>query len=373
MKRILIVLFLSLLFFPRFSFAWGSKGHALIAEVAFKYLDPQTRTHVMGYLGGMSIQQAANWMDEVRSDPAYNYMKPYHYADFEKGEPATAVQGENVVGVLLSTLQDLNHSPTLSQDEIKIRLLYLLHLVGDIHQPLHVGYPDDKGGNLFQVSFLGRGTNLHKVWDTEIIDYDHMSLTDVLGSQALSPARLKQIQQINIVAWANESRSYLGKVYSVQGHKIGLNYIRMATPIIERQLLFAGVRLAGVLEKYFRNVAAPAVPASRPHSLQADTTVPTVPISEAQNYEGKEVKICTRVYGTKFLSSSGRKPTFLDLGAPYPDSPLTIVIWGDDRGNFPNPPETYYRDKDICVTGRILIYKGKPEIIVRDPHQIIVK
>ena len=372
MKRIITLFFLFFFTLPFQVFAWGAKGHALIAEVAFKYLDHQTKEHVLSYLGGMTIQEASDWMDEVRSDPAYNYMKPYHYADFEKGEPATALMGNNLMGVLASTLQDLSHIDQLTREEIKTRLLYLFHLVGDIHQPLHVGYPEDKGGNLYQVSFFGNGTNLHRIWDTEIIDYEHTTLGDVLGSEKLSPGQIQKIQQINIVAWASGSRSFLKEVYDIHGHKVGEPYVREVYPIIKRQLLYAGIRLAGVLEKYMENVKIIRESATAPSSRQ-DTAITTIDVQKAGDYAGKMVRVCARVYGTKFLSSSGRQPTFLDLGADYPNSPLTIVIWGDDRQNFKNPPEQFYKGKMICVTGKVVIYRNKPEIIVSGEDQIVVQ
>ena len=247
-----VIIFISAFIRPVESFAWGANGHAIIAEIAFRYMDEATRKNVLKYLKGMTFDDAANWMDYVRSDHSYDYMKPYHYQDFEKGEAANLVSGNNIMGVLDSTLEDLNRMSKLSYEEIRIRILYLFHLIGDLHQPLHVGYPEDKGGNLFQVSFFGTGSNLHKVWDAEIIDYKTISLDDCLRVNTYSSQELDGIQKINIVAWANESRSYLDLVYALNNHKMNEQYINSAVPIIEKQLLNAGIRLAAILEKYFR-------------------------------------------------------------------------------------------------------------------------
>jgi hypothetical protein len=250
MFKFLLSLFI-LLAVSQQGFCWGVDGHRIIAEIAFKYLNNRTRNNILSFLDGMSIEDASNWMDDVRGDYAYNYTKPYHYADFEKGQPATKINGNNIIGVLDSTFVELDNIKKLSRTEIKIRLLYLFHLIGDLHHPLHVGYAEDRGGNTYQVSFFGHGSNLHKCWDTEIINYKNISLQDVLSANTLTPQHIKSIQHINLVVWANESRSLLDRVYSIQGHKISEEYINSAYPVIEKQLLYAGLRLAAVLEKYF--------------------------------------------------------------------------------------------------------------------------
>lgn len=94
---------------------------------------------------------------------------------------------------------------------------------------------------------------------------------------------------------------------------------------------------------------------------------------EATKHEGDSVKICTKIYGTRFLEGSNRQPTFLNGGAKYPDSPITFVIFGESRPAFKNKPEEFYMDKQVCVTGRIVMYKGKPEIILTSEAQITVQ
>lgn len=98
-----------------------------------------------------------------------------------------------------------------------------------------------------------------------------------------------------------------------------------------------------------------------------------IKIEDAAKHEGDSVTICTRIFGAKYFEGSNRSPTLLNAGAKYPDALLTIVIFGDSRAAFKNKPEEYYPDKNICVTGRIVIYKGKPEIIVSAEKDIVVK
>lgn len=96
-------------------------------------------------------------------------------------------------------------------------------------------------------------------------------------------------------------------------------------------------------------------------------------IDSLENHVGEKITVCNKVYGTKFLNQANKQPTFLNIGAAYPDNPLTVVIFGDDRKNFKEPPEVMYDEKEICVTGEIKEFKGKREIIVDSPDEIVIK
>jgi hypothetical protein len=98
-----------------------------------------------------------------------------------------------------------------------------------------------------------------------------------------------------------------------------------------------------------------------------------IPIDSLSRHIGDSVTVCTKIYGSIYLERSKGAPTFLNAGAAYPNSLLTIVIWGDMREKFKNPPEVFYKDKDVCITGKIILYKEKPEIVVFDEKQIVVK
>ncbi len=233
------------------SFAWGHKGHTLVAETAFHYLDAKTKANVMKYLDGMTLAQAANWMDAIKSDKSKNFMKPWHYINLEKGAK-TMPEGDNIVTMLNKTIKELGQKQNLNDEEIKTKLLILFHLVGDLHQPLHVGYPEDKGGNKIQVNFYGKGTNLHSIWDTEIIENQNLSLQDILRMNTYSSERLSEIREINVFKWTGESRAHLKNAYAFKGNRLDVDYIHQNTPIVKTQLLNAGLRLAAVLEQCFK-------------------------------------------------------------------------------------------------------------------------
>jgi hypothetical protein len=251
-KLITVALALMLLANPYQSFAWGHKGHAIVAEVAFQYMSPTAKANVMKLLDGMSIEDAANWMDAIKSDHANDYMKPYHYIDIEKGGKEMPA-GENIVTTLQKTLKDLDNINALSKEEVKLRLLFLMHLIGDLHQPLHIGYPGDKGGNDVQLSFFGRGSNLHAVWDTEIIEYKGINVADVLKTNTYTLEQLATVKKIDVIGWAGQTRSHLKDAYKLPSAKVSDQYIDANATVIEAQLLNAGIRLGAVLDHYFKD------------------------------------------------------------------------------------------------------------------------
>jgi micrococcal nuclease len=165
----------------------------------------------------------------------------------------------------------------------------------------------------------------------------------------------------------NESRSNLATIYTFDANKIDAVYADGNKILIEKQILLAGLRLAAVLQHNFNHLNR------TPVFTKENTIIPTISIDSIAAYENKMVKVCTKVYGTKFLSDSKGQPTFLNAGAAFPNALLTILIWGNNREHFKNHPEKYYDQKNICVTGNIIMYKGKPEIVVSKEEEIEVQ
>lgn len=250
-SSIFITIILALMLSPFKTVAWGKKGHALVAEVALSYLDENTKKIVLQYLDGTTIEDAANWMDNIKSDHSYDYMKPYHYANFEKGENVVETSGDNIIYQLDQTIKELQNKKNLSKDEIKTKIQIIFHLIGDLHQPLHVGYGIDKGGNRIQINYNDKGTNLHSFWDSGIIESKKITLQDCLNSNKFSKKEIEKLQEINIINWSVESRLLLDKIYNTNGNKIAEEYVNSNTPLIETQILKAGIRLAAVLKQAF--------------------------------------------------------------------------------------------------------------------------
>jgi hypothetical protein len=257
MKNLFIPI-ICLFLIPFKSLAWGKTGHHIVAEIAKAHLEPGVLDSVQKYLGDMSFEDAATWMDDVRKDTSYNYMKPWHYVNVEKDKTYVYNQedpkaSDNVIERIKIAIGELNTRNTSHRNKTNFNLKLLFHLIGDLHQPLHAGYGVDKGGNDIRVKFLDKNANLHWVWDSEIIDAKKITFETVEAKyKKLSKKQLKKIQEIDVVKWMQESRAYLPKVYKFKDGKLDQKYTDKNAPIIEDQLLKGGLRLAAVLNAAFR-------------------------------------------------------------------------------------------------------------------------
>jgi hypothetical protein len=234
-------------------FAWGKQGHQMVAEVAFNYLDAATKAKVLKALNKYNIEQAATWMDDMRGDASLNYMKSWHFVNIDKGG-TYKTSGSDAAFQLNRVITALMHKSTLPADTIQRDLLILFHLIGDLHQPLHVGYGGDLGGNKTIVSFPGTPQdNLHHVWDGDIIYNKHIALADCIkANNGYTPAQISTIQKVDVMAWLAQSRAYLTNIYAFQNGTITQAYADQNAAIIEKQIGTAGLRLAGVLKAAFK-------------------------------------------------------------------------------------------------------------------------
>ncbi len=249
-----VLLLLIFSFCNKKSYAWGKTGHELVAEIAFHFLDDSTKALVKGYLGNLSIEEAANWMDDSRSNSYYEYMRTWHYLDIDKGSQYTPSSERNILTVLHSAIVELRQYKTIKRKDVKRDLLLIFHLIGDLHQPLHTGYSIDKGGNTIQINSQYVSGNLHSVWDTQIIEYKNIKLDTCLEFyKTLDSPAVAGSAKINELNWMYESRSYLDTVYSFHDNFLDNNYIDNNTVVIKRQLVMAGLRLAAVLRDAFKN------------------------------------------------------------------------------------------------------------------------
>ncbi len=235
------------------AFGWGKKGHTMVVQIAYGLLDSATKNTIHELIDHMSAEQAGSWMDEVRSDRRYDYMKPWHYVNVEKGETYQTGSTPNVLNQIDSAISRLEHRDRMSHEEVKKNILVLFHLIGDMHQPLHVGYGTDKGGNSVQVKYLNKETNLHWVWDSEIIESEHITLNDCLKRYNDLPKPM--IERLQIIApekWMNQPRSLLSAVYNFQDATIDQEYADRNKTVIEDEIAIAGIRLAAVLNHLFK-------------------------------------------------------------------------------------------------------------------------
>jgi hypothetical protein len=149
-------------------------------------------------------------------------------------------------------LSQLRQKGPRDKDETALLLRILFHLVGDIHQPLHVGYGEDKGGNTIDVDFLGKSTNLHHVWDSDIIDVSGITLNGCLKlANSLPKKEVQALQKVSPLDWMNDSRALLPEVYNFKDHMITQEYVDINKEVVKKQLLKGGIRLAAVLHQCF--------------------------------------------------------------------------------------------------------------------------
>ena len=247
-------IFLFLVTASQKSFAWGKTGHELTGSIAFRLLDDSTRKVVLDYLGNLTFEEAANWMDDSRSNTYYNYMRTWHYIDMDKGEKYVPSSERNILTVLHSAITELKDYKNRKRKDVKRDLLLIFHLVGDLHQPLHTGYVIDKGGNTIQINSPFVSGNLHSVWDTQILEYKGINMDSCMSLyNTLDTPAIRSYQKIEELKWMYQSRSLLDTVYSFQDNFLDAKYVDANAAVIKKQLLIAGIRLASILKDTFSN------------------------------------------------------------------------------------------------------------------------
>lgn len=252
-KHPLFALAAMILLMPNRASAWGRKGHQMVATIGFGMLDSTTQQTIQKYLGNISVPAAGTWMDDMRNNPQYKYTKGWHFINIDKGSDYKASDDKDIVNEINNAIYNLKHRDNMSDVDIQFNILVLFHLIGDIAQPLHVGYGSDVGGNIVEVSFLGKSSNLHKVWDGEIIENQNITQENCLGlMNTIDDEQMDGIKEINPVTWLTQSRAQLEHVYAFSGGVIDNAYVAKNKTIVEKQVLYAGIRLATTLEDIFK-------------------------------------------------------------------------------------------------------------------------
>jgi hypothetical protein len=164
--------------------AWGQTGHRVTGAIAERYLTPETKAAIEAILGTETLAEASTWPDEQRSNPApfwQSTANPFHYVKVPTGKTYAEVgapeRGDSVTALkrFSATIKD----PDASLEEKQLALRFIVHIIGDLHQPLHAGNGHDRGGNTIDVTYFGQETNLHRVWDGHLIDGEKLSFTEM--------------------------------------------------------------------------------------------------------------------------------------------------------------------------------------------------
>ncbi|MFQ5739681.1 MAG: S1/P1 nuclease [Acidobacteriota bacterium] len=287
-KGLLKVFFLSVLFCLGVTssqlLGWGKNGHRIVGEIAQRHLTATAASEIARLLRGRGLAQVGNWADEIRSDPAWECAAPFHYVTVPAGkiypEQTLAAEGDAISAV--AHYAGVLANPDAATEQRVWALQFLVHIVGDLHQPLHVGRGCDRGGNQIRVSWFGRETNLHGVWDREIIASEELSYTEFVSFIDRDGGEKDQAEtNAGPLKWIAEAQDLQAGLYQCFindgcpcfcgdcpeglstfggcesqagcGLMIGgpvafrYRYKNRHEPVVERQLLRGGLRLAAML------------------------------------------------------------------------------------------------------------------------------
>ena len=253
-----ILLSVVLLFLTIQLSAWGGKAHDIIAHIAEQNLAPNAKTEVARLLNGRSMVYYAMWMDNIRSDERFNFTATWHYANVDEGMTYATMPRAETGDVLTAT--DLSLQKITSETENdsikKMYLKFLIHLIGEIHCPMHAGRGTDRGGNDYRVIWFGDTINLHSLWDTHLLERARSwSYTEWAANltTGLTVADIARMQRGTPHEWFDETVSLAAYVYlhTPQNQNLRFNYIYKFSPVLEQQLTRGGYRLAYILNTIF--------------------------------------------------------------------------------------------------------------------------
>ncbi|MEO9891721.1 S1/P1 nuclease [Aurantibacter sp.] len=256
MKRTFILLLLSIQFVSAEVPVWSKTGHRTIGEVAQPHLKGKAKKAIRYLLQGKSLAAVANFADEIKADSIYRKFNAWHYANIAEGKDY-GDDAPNKYGDLVTAINDCKRiikDKNSTKADKTFYLKMLIHFIGDLHQPMHVGRLEDKGGNNIQLQWFNKGTNLHKVWDSNMINDYGMSYTELAASlPVLNKQAVKEIQKGDILDWVEESQEIADRIYnSVEiGDKLYYRYSYVWWDTVETQLQKGGLRLAKVLNDLF--------------------------------------------------------------------------------------------------------------------------
>jgi hypothetical protein len=235
---------------------WGPTGHRTVGEIASKYLSPKAKREIKRLLNKESLAFASTFADEIKSDKRYNKFYTWHYinmpmdADYDVSKQNP--KGDLVSGIAYckSVITDKN----ASDEDKAFYLKLLIHFIGDLHQPMHIGLEEDKGGNDFKVQWFYKDTNLHSVWDSKMIDDYGMSYSELSkNADHLTKDQIKELQKGTVIDWVNETHKLTRIVYASaqQGDNLRYEYSYKFLNVARKQMQIAGIRLAKVLNELF--------------------------------------------------------------------------------------------------------------------------
>ncbi|WP_226064811.1 S1/P1 nuclease [Kaistella polysaccharea] len=242
------------------AYCWGTTGHRVIADIAENHLSTKAKRQLKKMIGDQKLAYWANWPDYIKSDTTgvwkpteqWHYVNVSSQSNLKQFSDTLKVQdGPNIYTQIQTLSNQIKDKKTSPQDR-EISLRFLIHLMGDAAQPMHVGRLEDLGGNRIKLKFFGENTNLHSLWDTKLVDFQKYSYTEF--SRVLdvkSKDEVKLIQMGTLEDWLYDSHKAANNIYAntkAEG-SYSYDYNYKFEPLLERQLLYGGLRLAKMLNE----------------------------------------------------------------------------------------------------------------------------
>jgi hypothetical protein len=347
---------------------WYDLGHRIVADIAEQRLTPEAARAVRDILGGQRMSDASVWADNIKQ---YRHdADPLHYVNIPLDAPSydaarDCPNGKCIIAAIAADQKVLASNAASMIDRAEA-LRFLIHFMGDLHQPLHVADDDDRGGNLRVVWLEGDSMNLHKVWDGELLNRYGATEAAYLAQleRAMGTMDLHALERGTVVDWAMEGhRIAVEHVYKLPPDgRLGRAYLQENKPVIDHALIAAGVRLAKLLNQ----ALADYHPSAEPSTAELG---PGVYLDrEAAAHVGETATVVGTVM-TAFHSPGGN--IYLNFGADYPRQTFTAVALA------PLPRWTAGLDtlagRRIRVRGPIVNYRGRVEIELKAEDQISVE
>ena len=238
--------------------SWGQTGHRVTGAIAQQYLTPETQRAISQLLVNEDLAEASTYADEMKSNPSEFWKKtanPWHYVNVFDGKTYSDVAPppEGNAATALDMFSKQLKSKQSSSEEKQLALRFIVHIIGDLHQPFHAGNGKDRGGNDVKLTFFWDDSNLHRVWDSGLIDRQQLSYTEWTNklSSKISSQQAKQWMEIDPKVWIAESAKVRANVYP-ENDKISWDYQYQNLPIVKQRLQMGGVRIAAYLNALFK-------------------------------------------------------------------------------------------------------------------------
>lgn len=255
------------------AFAWGQTGHRVTGAIAERHLSTGARAAVEAILGPESLAEASTWADFMRAsdEPFWRQAGPYHYVTVPHGHEYHEVGApdEGDAASALAEFAAVVRDGEAPLEERQRALRFIVHIVGDLHQPLHAGNGTDRGGNDVRVSWFGEETNLHSVWDSKMINGWQLSFTEIAGwlDEKITPQEADEWMEADPRVWIAESTAIRDTIYP-QDTRLGYDYAFAHKATVDSRLTMGGIRIAAYLNDLFDDAPVPASHADEARSTR---------------------------------------------------------------------------------------------------------